>query len=241
MDYVTSLQGNTTPLKKLYQIGEAMANVGVPVLVGGSNNEGIALAGTAAAVDLMGVTVDAQATLVTAQQSDNSDPRREVTVIVDPSAIYKAKLTQGSAEDTALTLFDVTTASSDGLVVTTGDEWSSPTYDEGTLWGYDGANVGIVRKITSVSSTAATMIVALPNDTVVGDNFMRAPFNPGEAQFVQLSTLLTQIDASVAVDTDNNNFRVLEILARDQTRDGRNNSFALIVGYDSMWAAGASV
>ena len=241
MDYVTSLQGNTTPLKKLYQIGEAMANVGVPVVVGGSNNEGIALAATTTAVDLMGVTVDAQAALVTAQQSDNSDPAREVTVIVDPSAVFKAKLTQGSTEDTALTLFDVTTASSDGLTVTTGDAWDSPTYDEGALWGFDGANVGILRKITGVDGSAATVLVALPNDTIVGDNFMRAPFMPGEAQFVQLSALLTQIDVSVQVDTDNNNFRVLELLTRDQTQDGRNNSFALIVGYDSMWAAGASV
>ncbi len=246
MQYVYSLSGNTTPLKLKFQIGEAMANAGVPVVVGGSNNDGIMLGDTTtASVDLVGITLDTQATLVTAQQSDNSDPSRLVTVIVDPQACFKAKLSGGATENTALTQYDVTTESTDGLTVTTGDSWSSPQYDEGVVWGYDGANAGQARKITGTSSTAATVMTAFANDINVGDNFLRAGFAASpvgmEDQFVQLTTALTQINASVQVDTDNNNFRVLELLLRDKADNGVTNSYAIIVPFDSIFAGGGSI
>lgn len=245
MDYVSSLSGNTTPVVRKYQIGEAMANAGVPVVIGGANNEGIALAATTTASDLVGVTQDAQATLVTAQQTDNSDPARLVTVCVDPQAVYRARLSGGATAGTALTVRSVTTASTTGLVVTTGDDWSSPSVDECMLWGYSGANVKIARKITSVSTLAATLLVALPQDTAVGDEFLWAPFcaSPAgmENQFVQLTSDLTEVDGSVAVDTDNNNFRVFEVDFRDASEEGNLKSFALLVPFDSIFAAGGSI
>lgn len=245
MKWAYNLSGIATPHIKQFQIGEAMANAGVPVLVGGADNEGLALASTTAAADLVGITLDAQASLVTAQQTDNSDPARLITCIINPDAVYQAKLSGGATEDTALTLYDVTTASTTGLVVTTGDAWNSPDYNEGVVWGYDGANAGIARKITSTSATAGTLLVALPADTVVGDNFLRAPFCASpvgmEDQFVQLSTNLYEVDASVAVDTNNANFRVVELLLRDKSDDGQNNSFAMLIPFDSIFAAGGSV
>ena len=246
MDFSGMTVGNTTPLRLPYQIGEAMANAGVPVVVGGGNSDGINLASTVTAVDCLGITIDAQATLVTAQQSDNSDPARRVSVIVDASAFYKAPISGGAAEETALTLFDVTTASTDGLSVTTGDAWNSPNYDEGVLFGFDGNNAGIGRKITSADGSSATVIIALPFDTVVGDNFIRVPYcaSPmgSEDQFVQLSTLLTELDASVAVDVDNNNFRVLALRLHDRGQDpDRVRNYALIKPFDLVHGGGANV
>lgn len=241
MQFAYNLSGIATAHLKKYQIGEAMATAGVPVLVGGAENEGLALAATTTAVDCVGITLDTQGTLVTAQQSDSSDPARLVTVQVNPDAVFSAKMSNGATSDTALALQTVTSDATDGLSVITGAEWSSPTFDEGAVWGYTG-NPGVARKITSVSSTTGTVKIAFPNDVLTGENYLRAPYAPTpESQFVELTGTLDQLDASVLVDTDNNNFRVIELLMRDSDDDGRNNSFANLVIYDHVFAAGGSV
>lgn len=241
MDFAYTL-GGSAPLVKKFQIGEAMATAGVPVVVGGTGNEGVALGDTTtASVDLVGVTVDTQATLVTAQQSDGSDPERQVSVIINPDAVYRANLSGGATAGTALTSQTVTTASTDGLTVTTAAEWSSPEYLDGTVWGYSGANVGVDRKITGTSATAGTVTIAFPTDTAVGDVFLRVPYAPGEDQFVQLTSNLAHLDCSVAVDVNNNNFRVVELELKDSSDDGNTNSYGYIVPFDSIYAAGGSV
>lgn len=234
MDYAFAFSGGS-PIIRKFQIGDAMANRGVPVLVGGAGEEGVVLASTTAASDLVGITTDVQDTVVTAQQTDNSDPARLVSVIVNPDAVYRAKLSGGATSGTDLTTYTVTTASTDGLTVTAGD-FNTVDFDEGTIHCISGANVGISRKITSTSTTAATVTVAFPHDIAVGDEFVVVPFTPGEDQFVQLTSDFTEIDCSVATDTDNNNFRVLGL-----EMDGVGNSHALIIPFDHIYAAGGSI
>lgn len=234
MDYAFAFSGST-PIIKKYQIGEAMADGGVPVVVGGAGNAGLSLAATTTASDLVGITSNEQDTLVTAQQSDNSDPGRTVSVVINPDAVYKARLSGGATAGTDLTTFTVTTASTTGLVVTAGD-FNTVDRDEGTIHCFSGANVGISRKITSTSTTVANVTVAFPFDIDVGDQFIAVPFSPGEDQFVQLTSDLTQIDTSVATDTDNNNFRVVGLELA-----GVDDSFALIVPFDHIFAAGGSI
>lgn len=240
MEFAYLMSGGA-PIIKKFQIAADMLTPGVPVVKGGSNAKGISLASTTAAVGMVGVTLDTAA-LVTAQQTDNSDPARYVSVIINPLAVFRAKLSGGATENTALTKTPVTTLSSTGLVVTTNTDWTSPESDEGLIFGYDGANAGIGRKITSTSSTAATLLVALPNDTVVGDNFLRIPYCAApygcESQFVQLTTLLTQLDTSLAVNTTNVNLRVVELEVRDQNANGVSNSFGYVMANGSLWGAG---
>ena len=224
-----------SPSRRLFQIGEAMATAGVPVVVGGAGNEGLALAATTTASDLVGVTLDVQATLVTAQQSDNSDPAREVTVITNADAVYSANCSGSATAGTDLSTFTVTTASTTGLVVTAGD-FNTVDLDEGSIHCIEGANVGITRKITSTTTSAATVKVAFPNDIDVGDKFIAVPFTPGEDQFVQLTSNLAEVDCSVTVDTDNNNFRVLDVLF-----DGIDNTTVLLMPFDHIYAAGGSI
>ena len=128
--------------------------------------------------------------------------------------------------------FEVT-ASTTGLVVTTGDDFTSPEFDEGAIWGYDGANMGQIRKITSTGATAATVTVAFDEDTVVGDNFLIAPFWPLDDGSVvaQLTTNFTEIDASIAVGTGAE-LICIEIGALDLTREGTLKSYGLFVSND---------
>jgi len=232
MEYAYSLTGNSVPIYRKYQIA-ATAIAGIPLLIPAAGGAGLATSTTTSAANMVGVTLDG-ATYVTAQQTDGTSAEREVTVIVNPDAVWEMKLSGGATENTALTLQEVTTASTTGLVITTAAEWSSPTFDEGIVWGYDGANAGAFRKVTSVSSTAGTVTVAFDQDTAVGDNFLRAPYWPVQSTNIQLTTLLTQADASIAVGTGAE-FKPVELRLRDASDQGQTNSYVLAVAGDHVW------
>jgi hypothetical protein len=232
MDFAFAFSGGS-PVSKKFQIGETMANAGVPVVIGGAGNEGLALPTTTAAADLVGLTENA-ATLLTAQQTGNVDPAAYVSAIINPDAVYKARLSGGATTGTDLTTYTVTTASTTGLDVVTGDDFSN--FDEGTIHCISGNNLGISRKITVGDATDASVTVAFPFDIAVGDKFIVVPYTPGENQFVQLTSDFLELDASAAVDTDNNNFRVLDLIL-----NGVSDSYALIVPFDHLFAAGGSI
>jgi hypothetical protein len=204
MEFAYYLHGGVAPLKMGFQVNETLADAGIPVLAPGAGNAGVQISTTTSMANAVGVTLDT-ATYVTAQQTDGTSAEREVDVIISPSAVFRVLMSGGAAEGTALTRYPVTTASATGLVVTTSSiaNWASPQWDEGVVWFDDGANVGQKRKVTSVSGTAATVTVAFDQDTVVGDNALRAPwwFLDDGAKTLQTTTLLYQADASIAVGT----------------------------------------
>ncbi len=236
MEFAYDLSGTTNATVRKYQVAATNNTVGMPFLVPASSGSGLVVATTTGAANMVGVNIDTAGTYVTAQQTDNSDTERTVSLIINPFAVYRMLMSGGATEGTALTLYAVTTASTDGLAVTTASEWSNPTYDEGTTWGYDGANAGKARKITSVSSTAGTVTVAFPYDTAVGDNFLRCPYNPLQSGTVQLTTLLTQADASIAVATGAA-FTPIELILNDIGGEGRTNSYVLAMSADNRFTA----
>lgn len=236
MELAYTLYGGAPVLKK-YQVAATNTTIGVPYLIPASNGSGIVLATTTGAADMVGANIDAAGTYVTAQQSDNSDTARLTTLIINPDAVWKMLMSGGATEGTALGLNTVTTASTDGLAVTTATDWSSPaTFDEGVTWGFEGANAGKARKITSVSSSAGTVTVAFPYDTAVGDTFLRAPFQPLQGTKVQLTTLLTQADATIAVGTGCA-FKTVELILLDIAGSGRTNSYVLALSGDHNFIA----
>ena len=230
MEVIGLLCGGAPVLKK-YQVA-ATAIAGVPLLTPAGNGAGLAACTTTSAADMVGVTLDA-VTYTTTQGTGASSAERLVTVVINPDAIIRMKMSGGATADTALGLNTVTTASSGGTAVTTAAEWSNPTFDEGVTWGYDGANVGQFRKITSVSSTAGTVTVPFDYGTVVGDNFLRAPYWPMQTLTVQLGTIFTQADASIAVGTGAE-FRVIDLDLRDLADSGRTNSFVIAIAGDHL-------
>lgn len=234
MEFAYSFSGNSA-IRRLYQVAATVSNAGVPLLAPTANDAGLPQATTTAAADVVGVAADT-ATYVTAQQTDGTSAQRRVGVLINPDAVWSMLLSGGATENTALTQYDVTTASSDGLTVTTGDNWSSPTFDEGTVWGYTGANMGAFRKITSVSTAAATVTVAFDYDTVIGDIFLRAPYTPFQSTAVQLTTNLYQANAAIAVGTGGP-WRVIEMVLNSQALDGRTNSYILVMAQNPLWYA----
>ena len=223
------------PVIRKFQINASVSYIGIPLCAPGAGNAGLALGTTTGAADMVGMNIDLPiGTYQTAQQTDNSDPERTISVIINPDAVWRARLSGGATDGTALSTYAVTTASTDGLVVTTASEWSNPTYDEGSVWCYSGANAGKVRKITSVSSTAATVTIAFPYDTVVGDKFCRAPFWPFQGATAQFTTNLYEVDATIAVGTGAA-MRCIGLDVADIGGEGLTKSFVLLVSNDHIF------
>lgn len=224
MEYAYHLHGAGAPLKMGFQVNSTFANAGIPCLAPADGNAGVIISATTAFDNSVGVTLDT-ATYVTAQQTDGTSAEREVDVIISPQAVFRALMSGGATEGTALTQYPVTTESTDGLVVTTSSiaNWASPQFDSGVVWFDDGANVEQKRKIGSVSGTAATVVVAFDQDTVVGDNALRAPwwFLDDVAKTLQLTTLLFQADAAIAVGSGGK-FKII-----DMELNGVADSFVL--------------
>lgn len=235
MELKNTLSGSGPYLMK-HQINATVANVGVPLLIGGAGEAGLDLPTATAVNDMVGVNIDT-ATYVTAQQTDGTSAERLVTVIVNPDAVWKARLSGSSTEGTALTTQSVDTATTDGLDVTAGD-FSSTTMDEGSIWGYTGANVGQIRKITSISTTAATVTVAFDYDHAVGDEFLYCSFWPFDANTVKLTAAFYEVDAQAAAASNEAEFMPIRIIANDKASEGTLTSAVLMVCRDHVLKQG---
>ncbi len=229
MEYAYMLGGGA-PLAMKYQVDVTMANAGIPVLAPAAADAGVKISTVGSWASAVGVTLDT-ATYVTAQQTDGTSAEREVTVIISPQAVFRALMSGGATEGTALDLKTVTTASTTGLDVVTGDNFTD--MDDGVIWGYDGANVGQKRCITTGDATDATVTVAFDQDTVVGDEFLAAPwwFLSDAAINIATTTNLYQADASTAGGTGGL-ATIIDMELRDIGGDGRTNSFVLFTFAD---------
>lgn len=230
MQFAGLLCGGAPVIKK-YQVPSSITVLGIPLVASAAGSAGLSLGTTTAVTDMIGCNLDL-ATFATAQVAGGS-PEALVSVIVNPDAIWSIVMSGGAASNTAETLRTVTTGATDGLSVTTNTDWSSPTLDEATIWGVTGSNAGEARKITSVSSTAATVTVAFRNDTVIGDTFGFAPIQPNTLQTLTLTTELDQFRQDVAVATNTAKFLCIEI--RPNNWLGSNNRpYILAVARDHI-------
>lgn len=208
MEFVGLMSGGAPVIKK-HQVSASLSRVGIPLLAVAASEAGVNLPSTTDITDMLGCNLDL-ATYATAQVAGGS-PEALCSIILNPDAIWKILMSGGAASGTAEGTLTVTSASTDGLTITTGSEWSSPTYDEGLAWCVSGANAGQKRKVTSVSSTAGTLTVAFAQDIAVGDVFSRAPLYPLSVQTVTLTTELDEFRQDVAVASNTAKFCCIEI------------------------------
>jgi len=240
------LSGGKTRVQK-FPIGEAMANAGVCVETPAAATNGVALVETTTAIDSLGITLDAQATYNTAQQTDNSDPAAYVSVVTNPDAVMQCRLNGHATTDgTALVSYFNTTASTTGLIVVPsltsgGSAVDTTAMDDCTIFGYTGANAGIERKISVADATNVDVIVAFPYDIAVDDLFIFCNFTAGGLHFVTFTTSLLEADATVATgeDTNNLNYRPVELVLNDVGNDGLNKSYVNVIAYDHAFAGSA--
>ena len=231
---VAGLLSGGAPIIKKYQVQETMSVAGIPVLIAGTaDDEGVSLPTTTACNDMADVSYDT-ATYVAAQQTDGTSAERQVSLGINPDVILWARLSGDGTTGTALTSLAVTTATTDGLDVTTGGAYDSPEMGEGLIWGYTGANAGQVRRITSTSGGVATLTVAFDNDHQVGDEFMSAGVQYMSIQTVQLTSDFREVEAAAAVATNEAEFMVIELIGLDKANNGNTDSAVLMVPRDHV-------
>ena len=237
MDFAYDLSGNGVPVLRKYQVAATNAVAGRHYLKAADGGVGIVLGTTTGAVDFIGVNIDAPGTYAAAQNSDGSDNAKYTTLIINPMAVYRARLSGGATDGTALTARTVTTASTDGLTVThSGYNSSSPDMDEGVIWGLTGANAGVYRKVTGTADGTTTVILAFPRDDAAGDTYALAPIYPTRSITAQFTTNCTEVDASAAISGDAT-VVVTEMILNDAANRGTTESYALIQFCDSLFGA----
>lgn len=230
MEFAYDLSGTSTAFVKKYQVAATNTVLGVPYLQNaGSGGTGIVLGSTTGAANALGVNIDTAGTYVTAQQSDNSDTTRLTTVIINPHAVYRAKLCGGAGSTTAMTLFTATSGGSDGLTIVLDTSVASPDLDETYFFCLSGTNASKSRKVTSTSSLTATFVVAWPIDAVSGDTFMGTGMTPTQTEALTLTTDLTAINASLA--PTGAAYNCIELIL-----DDRSSSYGLISFGDHCFA-----
>jgi len=221
---ISGLLGGGTPVIKRIQVQEDFATAGVPATDVAANDPGIALVSTGTFADVVGVTLDT-ATFSTTQGTGANSAERLVSVIINPDAIVKGRLSGGATAGTALAQQTVTVANAGGITIETGTAWNSPEFDEGVAWGFSGSNVAQKRKITATSGTTATINVPFDNAIAVGDIFLRsAHWTWTDAMVLQLTTNLDEVDASIAVGTGGA-VKVIDTDLLDISSEGTLKSF----------------
>ena len=235
MEFQGDLSGGSTAVIKRYQVAATKATAGVPVLVpAAANGSGLVVATTTSTAKAVGVTVDTSGTYVTAQQTDSADTARTVGVILNPFGVYSMLMNGGATEGTAMILHTAASGGSDGLTFVSDVNTDSPELAGSTVFCLTGANAGRSNRCTSNSTTTMTFIRAWPNDVAAGDTFVVAPYFPPAGITVQLTTLLTQADASIAVGTGAA-FKTVEL--KFSQHEGRTNSYVNAVLGNHVFAA----
>lgn len=236
------MSGGSTAIVKRYQVAATKATAGVPVLVPAAGGSGVVVATTTSTANSVGVTIDTSnanrrgqvvgsTTYVTAQQTDNADTERAVATIINPFAVYALLMSGGATEGTAMILHTAVSGGSNGLSFVSDVNTDSPEMADGTFFCLTGANAGMARKLTSNSTTTQTFVVAWPRDIAAGDTFILAPYSDLFGVKVQLTTLLTGADASIAVGTG------AALKPIEMKWDGRTNSYLEAVLADSVFTA----
>ncbi|MHC4222993.1 MAG: hypothetical protein ACYSUN_03300 [Planctomycetota bacterium] len=238
MIYKNDLNGSAAPIVHKYQVGATdLGRAGVPAQASLLPNvDGVLPATTTACAFAVGVTLDYPGAQLTAQQTGNAETERLVSIIVNPNALYYARLSGGATTGTALTINTNTVVDLTGLLLTLG---LSTDYDDGYVWGYEGANAGAMRKVTAVDATNEVPIVPFRYDIAVGDTFLACTFGPGEDAGVQLTSVFDEVDAS-GDNQGADNFRCVRLHGGDLAGEGTTRSWALLAFQDHLYG-GAGV
>jgi len=226
MEFAYTIGGGAPHMKKFIVDDAAAITQGVPLQANAdaANGDGVIAATTTVCIGCVGVSLDSADASTAAQvgstEGNLSDGNNAsfVSVAINPDAVWRAKLTQGGTEDTALTIITQAAADATGLAPTT-------VTDEFMIWGYTGANAGHVRRADAANS----VLIAFPNDIAAGDTFIQANAVIADpTQGVELSTVFTQVNAAGAVAASDN-FNCVETRFRTSADSGNVNSFAYIM------------
>jgi hypothetical protein len=234
MEFGYNLGSNSTPLVRKYQVGASFVAAGTLAKVAAGNGYGVIPTTTTACANALGLGLEA-VTVLTAQQSDGSDPSRLVSVIINPDAVIKARCSGSSTVGTAITDYAETSGDTAGVTITAAGLVSA---DEGMVICSSGANAGAMRENITGSSGSAAVGVAFKNDIAIGDRFFTLPFSTLKANTVKLvATALTEVDQSAAVATNEVAYQPIEVKLPAAIGEILTDTYVMLVATDHLYAS----
>ena len=236
MELAYMLSGGA-PVIKRYMAGTTISTAGIPVLgaVDAGTDLGSVEPTTASGVvgigSQVGLCLDTSGTVGATGVTDSDD--LFVSVVINPDAVLRAKMNNGTTSDTALATTAPTSADSTGATLT-----GATTFDNGAVWGYTGTNVGEFRRSDDVSGSLSINLV---NGTATTDTYIAVHGFPCSVELTDfecfdLTTDLTQIIAQTAV-VDKNNYATVDMEMRTATDDGINNSFYHLIANNHLFGS----
>ena len=234
---VRGLLGGGAPVIKQYMAGTTISTAGIPVLgaVDAATDLGsVEPMGASAPVNTgsqVGLCLDTSGTVAATGITDSAV--LFVSVVVNPDAILRAKMSATTTADTALTLGTTTAASADGTVTT-----GVTTFDNGAVWGFSGANVSEFRRS---DDTSGSVSINFPTAIASGDEFLAVHGFPCSVELTSVETFdlttdLTQIAAETAV-VDMNDFALVDMELNDASDSGRTNSFYHLIANNHLFGS----
>lgn len=216
------------PVIKKFKVGATpnFAVAGAPAVVAATTDAGVVPV-TAGTVGItVGLALDT-ATYTTTQSTILASGDAQVSVVINPDAVVRLRCSGTAAAGGNLSTITNSVASSGGtaVTITTGDPIpNSNTKLDGTLICISGANLGLRRRVTTVSATVYTVLVPFPYAIAVGDQFIVVPYFPGGVTATGVNgdnltftttpgTLATEADTTVASSTAGNRYGHVDIIA----------------------------
>lgn len=219
MKLAYTLTGSAPILKKL-KLGASVATAGIPVIADASNDYGECIpATTTSAADTYGVAIDT-GTYTTTKSATMVEG--VVTVIVNPDAVWKARISGGATTGTAAVDLEPSGQNTAGTTIADTEVGSASTAG-GTVWGVSGANVGHSRIITTFNSgTSIVTTVPFPNTIETTDVYIQCPWSRnGSNGNLQLTSTFDEANQTIAVGTG------VEVAVVELDMNGTTNSYVL--------------
>ena len=229
--------GGGAPVIKRYMAGTTISTAGIPVLgaVDAGTDLGSVEPTTASTAvntgSQVGLCIDTSGTVAATGITDSDD--LFVSVIINPDAILRAKMSGGATSGTALATTAASSADSTGVTVT-----GATTFDNGAIWGYAGNNVGEFRR---ADDTSGSLSINFPNGILTTDTYIAVHGFPCSVELTDwecydLTTDLTQVLAQTAI-TDKDNYATVDMEMNDSSVDGTTNSYYHLVANNHLFGS----
>lgn len=213
MNHAYNLSGSAPVLKK-YRVATGSSTnqiAGTYVTVAAANGSGVVIGLTTTVTEQVGHNLDA----ATGSTAPTADANALTTVLINPDAVYRLRMCGGATSGTALSTSTEQTGGSKtvhAFHATTDPDPNSPSMDEGTIFSVSGANMGQVRKITSVGANACTTTEGWVTANSAGDVFVVIPWTIGDTagDNINLTSNLLEARQDIAVGTGAD-FRPIEL------------------------------
>ena len=240
MELVNLLSGGA-PVIKRYMAGTTISTAGIPVLgaVDAATDLGSVEPTTASTAIVtgsqVGLCIDTSGTV--AATGVTADADLFVSVIINPDAVLRAKMSGGTASDTALATTAPTAADSTGATLT-----GATTFDNGAVWGYTGTNVGSFRRADDATGSLSINLVTgtATTDTYIAVHGFPCSVEATNWECYDLTTDLTQILAQTAI-VDKDNYATVDMEMRDSSDSGTTNSYYHLIANNHLFGSSSLI